>query len=128
MSVVFCGTPYLLKRIICKVCGVLWDSIFTKKIHLQCLWSSVGLQYTKKKNLQCLWGSVVVLIIIFQCLWDFCGTPYLLKRYICNVRGVLWDSQYTNKKDLQCLWGFVGLSIVKRNIFHFCGVLWGSVG
>ena len=54
MSVGFCGTPYILKRKICNVCGVLWDSIYTKKNHLQCLWGSVGLStlYTKKKMKQ----------------------------------------------------------------------------
>merc|ERR1712016_381849 len=64
----------------------------------------------KKNHLQCLWGSVVVLLIIYQCQWDVCGTPYVLKGKIYNVCGVLWDS-----------------NIIKRNICNVCGVLWDSI-
>ena len=58
MSVGFCGTPYILKRNICNVCGVLWDSSILKRIICNVcgvLWDSI---YTKKNHLQCLWGSV----------------------------------------------------------------------
>ena len=59
--------------------------------------------YTKKKHLKCLWGSVVVLILIFQCLWDFCVT------------------QYTKKKHLQCLWGSVVVFIIIfQYLFDVC--------
>ena len=47
----------------------------------------------------------------------FCGTPYLLKRYICNVCGVLWDSLlYILKKK----WS----RLLEITFNHFCGVLW----
>ena len=76
MSVGFCGTQYILKRKICNVCGVLWDSIYTRKNNLQCLWGSVGLCYTKKNPLQCL---------------GFCGS--LNNNFSMPVR-CLWDSIY----------------------------------
>ena len=71
------------------------------------------------------------------CLWDVFGMFVglnILKRIICNVCGVLWDSIYIKKKHLQCLWGSVGLStlytkkkwsrLLEITFNHFCGVLW----
>ena len=40
----FCGS---LNNNFSMSVGCLWDSIYTKKNILQCLWGSVGLQYTK---------------------------------------------------------------------------------
>ena len=95
---------------ICHFCGVLWDSIIGPIDFCGDLWDSIlclldfcGTQNRKKKHLPLLWGSVGLNIRYNWILSGFCETAY----------NIFWTS--------------VGLRIVKRNICHFCGVLWDSI-
>ena len=87
MSVGFCGTPYILKRNICNVCGVLWDSIYTKKNHLQCLWDSVGLYILKK------WSRLLEITFnhvcgVLWCLWCTVGFSHTQKKVMFQFRSI----------------------------------------
>ena len=102
MSLGFCGTPIrpnsnIVKRNISNVCGVLWDS-----------------NYTKKKHLQCLWGSVVVLIIIFSMsvgwlmflftILESHRTPQTLQMVLFSIYGVPQNPTDVANVSFQYIW------------------------
>ena len=83
MSVGFCGS---LNNNFSMSVGCLWDSIYKKESFAM----SLGFCGSLNNN--------------FSISVGFCGTPYLLKRYICNVCGVPWDSLlYILKKMKQTI-------------------------
>ena len=113
MSVGFCGTPIYYKETFAMSVGFCGTPNILKETFAM----FVGFFGSLNNN--------------FSMSVGFCGPPYVLKRNICNVFGVLWDSNilkriicnvcgvlwdsiYTKKKHLQCLWCSVGLNILKR--------------